>query len=366
MSAGPFTLLVGDALEKLRTLPDDSVQTCVNSPPYWGLRDYGVEGQIGLEPTSAEYLSRMVAVFEEVRRVLRPDGTCWLNLGDTYASAGWGGGSEYSTLNGSGAQFASRAAREKLKSRIVGVKAKDKLGIPWRVAFALQDAGWWLRSDIIWHKPNPMPESVRDRPTVAHEFVFLLTKSEKYFYNVEEARERCVVGAAHPRRSHKTIAAASAARAFTRRRRTGLAGDATEYSAEEALGRAAKGKSAASGRMGREPGWRQKQNDSFNAAVNQVVEFRNWRDVWTIPTQPSSLEHFAAFPEELARRCIVAGSKHGDLVLDPFAGTCTTGAVALKEGRRFIGIELNPTYAAMGEQRSRGVTPSLFLAGGAA
>ncbi len=211
-----------------------------------------------------------------------------------------------------------------------------------------------------------MPESVRDRPTVSHEFIFLLTKSEKYFYNSEEARERCVVGAAHPRRSEKTIAAASAARAFTRRRRTGLAGTTTEYSAAEAAGRQAKGKAGgASARMGREPGWRQKQNDSFNAAVNDVVEFRNWRDVWTIPTQPSSLEHFAAFPEELAQRCIIAGSKHGDMVLDPFAGTCTTGVVALKEGRCFVGIELNPTYAAMAERRSKGVTPSLFLAAGA-
>ena len=288
-----FTLLVGDALERLRELPDDSVQTCVTSPPYWGLRDYGVEGQIGLEATSGEFLSRLVAVFREVRRVLRPDGTCWVNMGDTYASSGRGGGvGENSTINGSH-QAAAQAARAKLTNRIVGAKAKDKLGIPWRVAFALQDDGWWFRSDIVWHKPNPMPESVRDRPTVAHEFIFLLSKSEKYFYNTPEARERRVVGAV------------------------------------------------------------------------DVVEFRNWRDVWTIATQPSSLEHFAAFPEELARRCIIAGSKHGDMVLDPFAGTGTTGVVALTEGRRFVGVELNPAYAEMAEQWSRSITPSLFLAGGA-
>lgn len=381
----PFRLLVGDALEQLRTLPDESVQTCVTSPPYWGLRDYGgVEGQIGLEPTSAEFIGRLLEVFRAVRRVLRPDGTAWVNLGDTYtyASAGWGGGvGENSTINGS-AQHASRQAREKLKNRVIGVKAKDKLGIPWRVAFALQDDGWWLRSDIVWHKPNPMPESVRDRPTVAHEFVFLLSKAEQYFYNTPAARERCVVGAAHPRRSAATIEAAQAgraarhsdaqrvakqaARAFSAKRATGVEKRQTEYSAEEAAARGAKGKSAASGRMGREPGWRQKNNDRFNAAVTALVEFRNWRDVWTIPTQPSSLEHFAAFPEELARRCIVAGSREGDTVLDPFAGTGTTGIVAIQEGRRFVGIELNPAYAAMAEQRSREVTPSLFLAGGAA
>ena len=353
-----FTLLVGDALERLRELPDDSVQTCVTSPPYWGLRDYGVEGQIGLEATSGEFLSRLVAVFREVRRVLRPDGTCWVNMGDTYASSGRGGGvGENSTINGSH-QAAAQAARAKLTNRIVGAKAKDKLGIPWRVAFALQDDGWWFRSDIVWHKPNPMPESVRDRPTVAHEFIFLLSKSEKYFYNTPEARERRVVGAAHPRVSTTKRGADSlskqAARAFSRRRGTAAEQRQGEYSPEEAAARL-------------EPGWRgkMKSNESFNESVVDVVEFRNWRDVWTIATQPSSLEHFAAFPEELARRCIIAGSKHGDMVLDPFAGTGTTGVVALTEGRRFVGVELNPAYAEMAEQWSRSITPSLFLAGGA-
>lgn len=359
-----FRLMVGDALEQLRTLPDACVQTCVTSPPYWGLRDYGVEGQIGLEPTSGEFIGRLLEVFREVRRVLRPDGTAWVNLGDTYASSGWGGGVGTSSTINSASQFAARAAREKLKNRIVGVKAKDKLGIPWRVAFALQDDGWWLRSDIVWHKPNPMPESVRDRPTVAHEFVFLLTKSERYFYNTESARERCIVGAAHPRRRSKTVdaeKAARAARAFSAKRAAGVEARQAEYSPAEAAARLQKGRSASSARMGREPGWRQKQNERFNSAVNAVVEFRNWRDVWEIPTQPSSLEHFAAFPEELARRCIVAGSREGDTVLDPFAGTGTTGVVALVEGRRFIGCELNPAYAEMAEKRSRTITPSLFL-----
>lgn len=373
MSA-PFKLLVGDALEQLRTLPADSVQTCVTSPPYWGLRDYGVEGQIGLEDTPKQFIGRLVEVFREVRRVLRPDGTCWMNLGDTYASAGRGGVGTTSTINGQ-QQTANVKARAMMKSRIVDAKPKDKHGMPWRVAFALQDDGWWFRSDVVWHKPNPMPEAVRDRPTVAHEFVFLLTKSERYFYNSEEARERCAVGAAHPRvslkpesgpRTRPGAGAEQAARAFSRKRSTTTEPRQNAYTAEEAAARLATGRGAAAKRMGREPGWRTKNNERWDESNTAIVEFRNWRDVWSIPTQPSSLEHFAAFPEELARRCIVAGSKHGDLVLDPFAGTATTGVVALKEGRRFIGVELNPAYAEMAEQRSREVTPSLFIAGGAA
>jgi len=347
-----FVLHVGDALEQLRALPSDSVQTCVTSPPYWGLRDYGVEGQIGLEPTRSEFIARLVEVFAEVRRVLRGDGTAWVNLGDTYASDSWGGGvGENSPINGSNPTRA-RAAQQKLKNRLGEAKPKDKHGIPWRVAFALQDDGWWLRADIIFAKTNPMPESVRDRPTVSHEFVFLLSKAERYLYNTEEARERCVVGAAHSRGAG--VNPKAAALAFTARRTSAVESEAAE--------RLQKGKSAASARMGREPGRRQKQNASFSAAVTDLVELRNWRDVWTIPTQPSSLDHFAAFPEELARRCIVAGSRVGDTVLDPFAGTGTTGVVAMKEGRRFVGIELNPRYAEMAEARSRTVTPSLFLA----
>jgi site-specific DNA-methyltransferase (cytosine-N4-specific) len=292
MSAA-FVLHVGDALEQLRALPSDSVQVCVTSPPYWGLRDYGVEGQIGLEPTRAEYVHRLVEVFREVRRVLRPDGTAWVVLGDTYASDAWGGGrGATSTINGGGQQRAARAAQLQLKSRLDGLKPKDKLGIPWRVAFALQDDGWWLRSDVVWAKPNPMPESVLDRPTVSHEFVFLFAKSEEYFYDFDATRDRRI-------------------------------------------------------------------NDG-------IVEYRSARDVWTIPTQPSSLDHYAAFPEEIARRCVLAGSRCGDTVLDPFAGSGTTGVVALREGRRFVGVELNPAYAEMAETRARGVTPHLWLAAGGA
>lgn len=310
-----FDLRVGDALEQLRAMPADSVQCCVTSPPYYGLRDYGVEGQIGLETTRSEYLQRIVAVFGEVRRVLRPNGTAWINLGDTYASDAWGGGrGATSVINGGGQQ---RAAQLKLKSRLDGLKPKDKLGIPWRVAFALQDDGWWLRSDIVWAKPNPMPESVRDRPTVSHEFVFLFSKSAEYCYNAEEAREA-------------SVSESPSGNGFDRPERLSCDG------------------------RGSKNRW------------DDVGGSRNWRDVWTIPTQPSKLKHFAAFPEDLARRCILAGSRCGDTVLDPFAGTGTTGVVAMREGRRFVGVELNPAYAEMAEARARSVTPHLWLAAGGA
>lgn len=351
----PFNVIEGDALERLRELPAESVQTIVTSPPYWGLRDYGIEGQIGLEENPRAFLVKLVAIFEAARRVLRGDGTLWVNMGDTYAAAGKGGIGRSSTINGE-QQTAAARARTKLGSRLADAKPKDKHGIPWRLAFALQDSGWFFRSDVVWHKSNPMPESVRDRPTVAHEFVFLFSKSERYFYNFEHARERCVVGAAHARTSK------AAARAFSRKRATkveGKQGPLEEKRLENV-------RRAASSRMGREPGWRGKvkANASFNAALSELVEFRNWRDVWTIPSQPSSLEHFAAFPLELARRCVIAGSRAGDVVLDPFAGTGTTGIAAMNEGRKFIGIELNPTYAEMARERSRGVQNAFGFFGG--
>ena len=370
-----FVLLIGDARTKLRELGAASVQTCVTSPPYYGLRDFGVDGQIGLEESPKKFIRELVKVFREVRRVLRDDGTCWVNLGDTYASAGRGGVGTTSTINGE-QQIAAVKARAMMRSRIVDAKPKDKHGIPWRVAFALQADGWYLRSDIVWHKANPMPEAVKDRPTVAHEFVFLLSKSERYFYNHEAAREPCVVGAAHPRVSMKPEgqptsrpagpnSPEAAARAFSRRRTTSPEKRQVEYSAAEEAARPREGRSAASARMGREPGWRgkMKANASFQASVVDLVETRNWRDVWSIPLQPSPLEHYAAFPEELARRCIIAGSKPGDLVLDPFAGTCTTGVVALREGRRFVGVELNAEYAQMGDERARGITYGMDLGG---
>jgi site-specific DNA-methyltransferase (adenine-specific) len=297
-------ILVGDVLERLRQLPDESVQCVVTSPPYWGLRDYGTEGQIGLEPTPQEYVAKMVDVFREVWRVLRSDGTCWVNLGDSYTSGGRGGNGSFADERPGWRGMPSEFGK---KRGIPGLKSKDLVGIPWRVAFALQADGWYLRSDIIWHKPNPMPESVTDRPTKAHEYLFLLSKSERYYYDAEVIKEE-VTGGAHSRGNGVNPKCAEMG--------TGI-----------------------------------KQNSSFSAAVADLVSSRNKRSVWTIPTQPFPEAHFATYPEKLVEPCILAGSKEGDTVLDPFCGSGTTGVVALGHGRDFIGIELNPEYAAMSKRR---------------
>lgn len=299
-----FRLLVGDCREMLRTLPDESVHCVVTSPPYWGLRDYGVDGQLGLEPTPEEYVANMVEVFREVRRVLRDDGTLWLNLGDSYANDGkWGGssgGKHATALHGN-----TGIGRQKVTT---GLKPKDLVGIPWRVAFALQADGWYLRSDIIWSKPNPMPESVRDRPTKAHEYVFLLSKDERYHYDADAIAEE----ATHAGRVVKA---------------TG--GDA---------------KNAAMGRYGQ-------TRTGFVERDNKVGDTRNARSVWTIATKPFPGAHFATFPPELAERCILAGCPKGGTVLDPFAGSGTTGMVATGHGRHAVLIELNPDYAELIRER---------------
>lgn len=298
------TLLIGDAREQLATLPAGSVQTCVTSPPYFNLRDYQIEGQIGLESTAEDYVAALVAVFREVRRVLRDDGTVWLNLGDSYANDGkWGGssgGKHVKALHGD-----TGVGRQKVTT---GLKQKDLIGIPWRVAFALQDDGWYLRSDIIWAKPNPMPESVTDRPTKSHEYIFLLSKSPRYFYNA------------------KAIAETVTASTIERLAQPNLDQQAGSF---------------------RQPG---KTNGAMKA-VGDPTGSRNARSVWTISTQGFSGAHFATFPPEIPRRCILAGSAEGDTVLDPFAGSGTTLQVAVRNGRRAIGIEINPAYAEMIHQR---------------
>lgn len=308
-------IINADVMDGLRQLPDESVHCVVTSPPYWGLRDYGVEGQIGLESTFGTYVTTMADVFDEVRRVLRNDGTLWLNLGDCYAGS-WGAqsrGSETAgTLEG-GSMLSARqieahpkTTRTGSANRFPGLKPKDLVGIPWRVAFALQARGWWLRSDIIWSKPNPMPESVTDRCTKAHEYVFMLTKSDRYFYDAEAIKEPSTY----------------AGDIKTTNGNAGMTGDPDRY----------------------------RTRGGFARGV-VVPEMRNKRSVWVIPTTPYAEAHFATFPPELPEICIKAGCPKGGTVLDPFGGAGTTGLVADRLQRNAILIELNPEYAAMAERR---------------
>lgn len=352
-------IILGDCQRTLCTLPDESVQCVVTSPPYWSLRDYGVEGQLGLEPTISEYLEKMVGVFREVRRVLRSDGTLWMNMGDSYIGSRCGPHSDHSTMRNPGARDAiatgkaswrrDRAAAGGVSHKAsFGLKPKDMAGVPWRLAFAMQDDGWWFRRDIIWHKPNPMPESAKDRPTTAHEYVFLMTKSETYFYNTIEAREP-VTGNSHPRGD-----------GVNRKVAGWMDGPGSHKAVDHARSFNGIGFGHGSESKPRWNGPRPRQNESFSAAVSGLVDDRNYRSVWTIPTQPFAGAHFATFPEALAKRCIMAGSRPGDLVLDPFGGSGTAGAVALELGRSAILCELNPDYVRMIEHRTN-VTPSLAI-----
>lgn len=342
-------VIIGDCREVLRTLPDESVHCVVTSPPYWGLRDYGVDGQIGLEPSLSAWVDEMVAVFREVRRVLRADGTCWVNLGDGYTSGGrsvWRSGKS----ENKGHDVLNDAARPDAPA---GLKPKDLIGQPWRVAFALQADGWYLRSEIIWHKANPMPESIKDRPTKAHEQIFLLSKSERYCYDQAaiaepahgaHARGPKVAGWASGDTPHTAVAHNTVGVGKNRRTRKGVPNGAAGVNP--------KATQSPSGT---------KQNESFSAAVSQLVDVRNARTVWTFPTEGFSEAHFATFPRELPRRCILAGCPVGGTVLDPFNGSGTTGQVALELGRSYIGIELNEQYAAMTERRLSRVTLGLPL-----
>lgn len=377
-------ILCGDALFVLKKLPDELVQCVVTSPPYCGLRDYGVEDQLGLEDTPELYVEKMVEIFREVKRVLRKDGTLWLNMGDSYAHSSSGGGSSVDIRKDRRRTIPSDQVRSRMagvNTMLAGLKPKDLLGMPWRLAFALQADGWWLRSDIIWHKPNPMPESVRDRPTKSHEYLFLMTKSARYFYDQEATKEPALRAGDIPR--------------------------GNKYSNDEAIG-------AIGGKHSKE-----------TLHEKPVSSKRNKRTVWTIPTQPYPEAHFATFPEKLVQPCVLAGTsekgccpecgtpwvrsvertggttgkswhdhtqdeiagqsqssridipskgykvrtmgwhcpcrcdpiykKKEDavpcIVLDPFLGSGTTALVALKLGRLFVGIELNPEYCKLAEKR---------------
>ena len=352
----PWQLFEGDCLQVLATIPAESVQTCITSPPYYGLRDYGTatweggdincnhnpqkpdggergdrtlplgrggvyhdicgdcgarraDAQLGLEVTPQEYVAKLVAVFREVRRVLRHDGTLWLNLGDSYSGSGKG------PAGNLGAKHNERHMEHKHSAIIPeGLKPKDLVGIPWRVAFALQADGWYLRQDIIWHKPNPMPESVTDRCTKAHEYIFLMTKSARYFYDAEAVKE-------------------------PNSESSGKWGKMVPTKTAQAQG--AHGKtSALTTNMTRE-----------ECVDKYYTKGRNKRSVWTVTTKPFKGAHFATFPPDLIEPCVLAGSAADDTVLDPFNGAGTTGVVAIQHGRRYIGIDLNTDYLEMARKR---------------
>jgi len=333
-------ILKGDCREVLRSLPDESVHCVVSSPPYFGLRDYGVAGQIGLEPSPGEFVDELVAVFREVRRVLRADGTCWINLGDSYANDGkWGGqtgGKHVKALHD------SPIGRTK---RHTGLKAKDLIGVPWMVAFAMRADGWYLRQDIIWAKPNPMPESVRDRCTKAHEYLFLISKSERYYYDSVAIREPASdTGRENGRdgREEDQRARPPGSRPRTLAR--------LDYTAPRKI--------KVPGGWDRGPGAHGTiHRDGRTSAEYQEVEVaggRNKRSVWEIATNPFPQAHFATFPPALIEPCILAGCPAGGTVLDPFGGAGTTGMVADRLGRNAILIELNPEYAAIAERRIKG------------
>lgn len=291
---------LGDALETVRTFPDESINCVVTSPPYYGLRDYGVDGQIGLEESPEEYISKLVDLFREIRRVLKKDGTIWVNLGDSYA------GNCFRTSKG---RAGMGAEREGVFTKGGGLASKQLMGIPWRFAFAMQADGWYLRQDIIWHKPNPMPESVTDRCTKAHEYIFLLSKNERYYFDNVSIQEEAITQN-DPRIGNRVV---------------------------YAVKRNAKDKFV--------------QGSFCSLKTNDGIVVRNKRDVWTVNLKPIKEAHFATYPEELVKPCILAGCIEGGVVLDPFMGSGTTGIVARKLNRNFVGCELNPEYLQMATTR---------------
>jgi DNA modification methylase len=347
----------GDCREVLRTLPDQSVHCCVTSPPYWGLRDYGVDGQIGLEMTPEAFVAEMVAVFREVRRVLRDDGTLWLNLGDSYMGGGRGGGAENCKQR---TNVGSLDAAP--NQRVAGYKQKDLVGVPWQVAFALRADGWYLRQDIIWSKPNPMPESIGDRCTKAHEYVFLLSKSARYFYDANAIKEPASYDPANTKFPDGWDTGPGGHGSFHRNgREKGRASANIEAARppgtapQTGLGRASGNKSHKYVTEFEESG---SEEHRTKAGLMKVAETayasRNKRSVWTVATAPFSEAHFATFPPALIEPCILAGCPQGGTVLDPFGGAGTTGLVSDRMGRNAILIELNPEYAAIAERRLRG------------
>lgn len=342
-------ILQGDCRDVLKTLPDASAHCVVTSPPYFGLRDYGVDGQIGLEPTPDEFVAALVGVFREVHRVLRDDGTVWLNLGDSYAGS-WGAqsrGEEYEGGLQGGSMLSARQIKAHPKTtqtgslkRTPGCKPKDLIGTPWRVAFALQADGWYLRQDIIWHKPNPMPESVRDRCTKAHEYLFLLSKSARYYFDADVIAEPCTQDESRP--------------IF----RGGAYCNNSTFDNDQGGKATVVGNIKRSGNKQRKPATeRGCPSDGVSGSVPWEGATRNKRSVWTVATQPFGEAHFATFPPALIEPCILAGCPVGGAVLDPFGGAGTTGLVADRLQRDAILIELNPEYAEMAKRRIHNDAP---------
>ena len=313
----------------MRTLPDQSVNCCVTSPPYFGLRSYCKEGseekeyEVGTEETPEAFVQKMVEVFREVRRVLRDDGTCWVNLGDSYYNYRPGKGQALAKQSCASNDQDLPQSCARRGNKLDGLKEKDLIGIPWRVAFALQADGWYLRQDIIWHKPNPMPESVQDRCTKAHEYIFLLSKSLKYYFDSEAMKEPAQYGEHHAKYS----------------------GTYTRHKVEAMqLEGATNGENY--------------QRGMQNAMKDPLR--RNKRSVWTVTTKPYAGAHFATFPPDLIRPCILAGCPKGGVVLDPFGGSGTTAAVANEENRNAILCELNPDYIPLINERINAVEPKLL------
>jgi len=341
-------ILCGDALTELKKIPNESVDTIITSPPYWGLRDYGVEGQLGLEKTPEEYVAKMVEVFREVKRVLKKQGTCWLNLGDSYATQHETGTTDnkkgWTSATGIGGRQLDHA-----RAGSGGLPSKNLVGIPWRVAFALQSDGWYLRQDIIWAKPNPMPESVTDRCTKSHEYIFLLAKSQKYYFDNEAIWEPAAESSIkrieyglnqnHPEGigiGMPPVHTDKMGKRFLRWKES--IADPTR-------------KNWQSGNRSNGINPDRNDNDLAERSKNSVYAFRNRRSVWTITTKPFKEAHFATFPEDLITPMILAGCPKEGIVLDPFMGSGTTAVVARKLNRNYLGIELNPKYIEIANRR---------------
>ncbi|MDW3682961.1 site-specific DNA-methyltransferase [Cupriavidus sp. CV2] len=341
------------------------VQCIVTSPPYWGLRDYGVAGQLGLEPTLREFLANMVEVFDLCRELLADDGTLWLNMGDAYAGS-WGaqsrggppsgkstlkcnghvgGGPKLSALSKVQVEAAPKGTRTGSLDRTPGLKSKDLMGQPWRLAFALQDAGWWLRQDIIWSKPNPMPESIQDRCTKAHEYLFLLAKSARYLCDMEAIKEPATYG-----QTPTGVGFGHGTDTGDRQRgRIRAPGNVNAAKGAQAYAEGDERHRTKAGLLAYAQGVR----------AGEASDMRNKRSVWTIATQSYSGAHFATFPEALVEPCVLAGSRPGEIVFDPFMGSGTVASVAQRLGRRWLGAELNPEYIALQAERTR--QPGLVL-----